>query len=63
MNKEPTYPALLNFGQIDGDGEYVVIATEGPINDHVIPGYKLYSVHELDSEPDCFPLNTPLMKA
>lgn len=64
--KRPTkpieYPALLLFGEIDGEGEYVVIATEGPIEDHCLDGYEFKESEELLADMTMWPTDAPLWK-
>jgi len=58
---EPQYPAILHFIEPKGDREYIVVATEGPISDHLISGYEIYSTMEIDEEGS-LPTDTPLHK-
>lgn len=57
--KEPKYPALLLFG--GQGGEYVVIATEGPINDHAVPGFDCVEAVEID-DVGLMPIDEPLWR-
>lgn len=59
--QEPAYPAILHFANPNTGAEYIVVATDGPISDHAIHGFEIYSTMEIDDEGS-LPTDTPLRK-
>jgi hypothetical protein len=56
---EPDYPAILHFVNRSTGAEYVVIAEDGPINEHVIHGYEIGDAIPID-DTGTLPTNKPL---